>query len=130
MKRATFRDMQTMNKARGERRAQGNAQTHHPDLQAAKTIEGYRVQPLMPLHLGLFGAVCTEATFITYDEKRCVEAMVRLGLLERPYTLVLSIEQALEADIIERVEENEPGCRCEVCGGRNDDPAGIHGRRE
>ena len=122
MKKATFKDVQTLNRARA-------ARTHHPDLQATNEIEGYRVQPLMPLHCGLFGSVCTEAAFVIHDGKRCVEAMVRLGLLERPYTLVLSIQQALEADIIERVEENEAGCRCEVCGGRNDDPAGIHGRR-
>ena len=31
--------------------------------------------------------------------------------------------------IIERIEVNKAGCRCRLCGGRNDDPAGIHGRR-
>ena len=125
MKKATFKDVQTVNRARRERAAR----THHPDLQATKEIEGFRVQPLLPLHCGLFGATCVEATFVIHDGKRCVEAMVKLGLLESPYTLVLSIEQALEADIIERVDTNDKGCRCEVCGGRNDDPAGIHGRR-
>ena len=93
-----------------------------------KTIEGYRIQPMLPLHGGLFGAVCEDAEFKTYDGRVCVEALVRLGQIPGPYTLVLSIEQALEADIIERVATG--GCRCEVCGGRDDDPAGIHGRRK
>ena len=94
-----------------------------------KTIEGYRIQPMLPLHGGLFGAVCEAADFTEYDGKTCVEALVRLGLIPGAYTLVLTIEQALEADIIERVADDEKGCRCEVCGGRNDDPAGIHGTR-
>ena len=77
---------------------------HHPERQATKQIPGFRIQPMLPVHCGLFNARCVEADFVVYDGKRCVEASVKLGLLENPYTLVLSIEQALEADIIERVE--------------------------
>jgi len=67
-----------------------------------QTIDGYRIQPMLPLHCGLFGAACEEAHFTIYDDTPCVEAMVKLGLIEHAYTLVLSIDQALEADIIER----------------------------
>jgi hypothetical protein len=69
-----------------------------------KTIDGYRIQPMLPIQIGWFGAVCEEADFTTYpDTGPCVEALVRLGLLKNPYTLVLSITQALDADIIEKV---------------------------
>ena len=94
-----------------------------------KAVDGYQIQPMLPMQTGLFGAVCEDAEFKTYDGRVCVEALVRLGLIPGPYTLVLTIEQALEADIIERVVDDERGCRCEVCDGRNDDPAGIHGTR-
>ena len=68
-----------------------------------KTIDGYRVQPMLPISCGLFGAVCEEADFTTYpDTGPCVEALVRLGTIPKPYTLVLTIKQALDADIIER----------------------------
>jgi len=68
-----------------------------------KNVPGYRVQPLLPISISWFGAVCEEADFTVYDGRPCVEAMVRLGLIKGPYTLVLSYEQALEADIIEKV---------------------------
>ena len=70
-----------------------------------KTISGYRVQPMLPIRCGQFGAVCEEASFTKYDSSACVEASVRMGngMVKGPYTLVLTIEQALEADIIERV---------------------------
>ena len=73
------------------------------------TIDGYRIQPLMnPLHqlsLGLLGAACLHAEFKVYERTTCVEALVRMGngVIPTPYTVVLSIEQALDADIIERV---------------------------
>jgi len=73
-----------------------------------KTIDGYRIQPLMnelhQLSLGLLGAACINADFTVYDGTPCVEALVRMGngMVKSPYTLVLSIAQALEADIIER----------------------------
>ena len=68
-------------------------------------LDGYRIQPMLPVRCGLFGAVCEEADFTEYDGEPCVEALVRLGngMVKGPYTLVLSIDQALEADIIERV---------------------------
>ena len=101
-KKATFRDAQTVARARAERRArQATPQTvTRPRTQ---TIDGYRIQPLLPIHCGLFGAVCEQAEFTVYDDQPCVEAMVRLGTIKGPYTLVLTIAQALEADIIERV---------------------------
>ena len=68
-----------------------------------KQVPGYRIQPKLPISIGLFGAVCVEADFTHYgDVGPCVEASVRLGLIPGPYVLVLTYEQALEADIIER----------------------------
>ena len=93
-----------------------------------KTIFGYRIQPLLPITFYLGGTV-EDAVFTEHDGATCVEASVRIGLIKSPYTLVLSVAQALEADIVERVETEEPGCRCPVCNGRTDDPAKIHGRR-
>ena len=89
------------------------------------TIPGFRIQPMLPISLGLLGAVCEAATFTEYDGQRCVEAAIKIGngMVRGPYTVVLSLDQAINADIIERVE----GCTCEVCNGRDDDPAGIHG---
>ena len=56
-----------------------------------KTIDGYRVQPMLPLHIGFAGGVCVEADFTTYpDTGPCVEALVRLGLIPHPYTLVMT----------------------------------------
>jgi hypothetical protein len=58
---------------------------------------------MLPISINWFGAMCEEADFTVYDVRPCVEAMVRLGLIKNPYTLVLSYEQALAADIIEKV---------------------------
>lgn len=65
----------------------------------------FQIQRRLPISLGLLGAVCEEACFTEHDGTPCVEALVRLGngMVKGPYTLVLSFEQALEADIIERV---------------------------
>ena len=68
----------------------------------SKAIDGYRIQTMLPISFGLLGAVCVEAEFTEYDGKTCVEALVRIGQIESPYTVVLSIHQAVEADIIER----------------------------
>jgi hypothetical protein len=69
-----------------------------------KQVPGYRVQAKLPIACGLFGAVCVNADFTAYpDTGPCVEADVKLGLIPRPYCLVLTYEQALEADIIEKV---------------------------
>ena len=43
-----------------------------------KTIDGYRVQPLLPMSFPYFG-------------------------VKQPYTLVLTLQQAREADIIEAI---------------------------
>ena len=67
-----------------------------------KTIPGYQIQPLLPIMFYLDGTVI-EADFTEYDGKPCVEALVQIGLIKTPYTLVLSLRQAREADIIESV---------------------------
>lgn len=66
-----------------------------------KTIPSYRIQPMLPMTFYLGGTV-EEADFTVYDGVTCVEASVRIGLIKSPYTLLLTIQQALEADIIER----------------------------
>ena len=95
-----------------------------------KEIAGYRVQPMLPIGHPYFGIEVQEAEFRMYPSEPgrwYVEAMMKIGTLESPYTTVLSIEQALAADVIERIDDG--GCRCSVCNGRTDDPARIHGRR-
>ncbi len=68
-----------------------------------KEIPGYRVQPRLPIGLACLGGVCVEADFTEYTHLgTCVEALVKLGLIDSAYTLVLTLEQAVEADIIER----------------------------
>jgi len=67
-------------------------------------VPGYRVQPKLPISVVCFGGRCDKAEFTTYgDIGACVEAEVRLGLIKAPYMLVLTYEQALDADIIEKV---------------------------
>ncbi len=69
-----------------------------------KQIQGYRVQPLLPMQFPYFGMQILEADLTEYDGRPCVEVLATIGSLVRgPYTLVLSIEQALEADIIEKI---------------------------
>ena len=69
-----------------------------------KTIDGYRIQPLLPMHFPYLGGMVEAADFTTYpDTGACVEVLMRIGLIKGPYTFVLSIAQALEADIIERI---------------------------
>jgi hypothetical protein len=36
---------------------------------------------------------------------------------------------ALSTSVVTKHIRGAAPCRCEVCGGRDDDPAGIHGRR-
>ena len=66
-----------------------------------KTIPGYHIQPMLPITFYLDGTV-EDADFTKYDGVDCVEALVRIGLVKGAYTLVLTLKQALEADIIER----------------------------
>ena len=70
--------------------------------QRTKTIPGYQIQPMLPISFYLDGTV-EDAAFTTYDGTTCVEASVRIGLIKTPYTLVLSLRQAREADIIEAI---------------------------
>ena len=67
-----------------------------------KSIPGYRIQPMLPITFYLDGTV-VDADFTTHDGTPCVEAWVQIGLIKSPYTLVLTLKQAREADIIERV---------------------------
>lgn len=74
------------------------------ERQRTKQVPGYQIQPKLPVAIGLFGAVCVNADFTAYpDTGPCVEAEVKLGLIPGPYCLVLTYDQALEADIIEKV---------------------------
>ena len=66
-----------------------------------KTIPGYHIQPMLPISFYLDGTV-EDADFTEYDGVACVEASVRIGMIKTPYTLVLTLKQAREADIIER----------------------------
>jgi hypothetical protein len=68
-----------------------------------KEIPGYRIQPMLPIS-ARFEGKCDAAEFSTWDGKPCVTARVWLGLAKSPYILHLSIDQALEEDIIERTE--------------------------
>ena len=66
-------------------------------------IEGYRIQPMLPMSFPYFGATVIEADFHRYNDAGwCVDALVKIGIVKSPYTLVLTIDQAREADIIER----------------------------
>lgn len=67
-----------------------------------KTIDGYRIQPGLPMSFPYLGGVIESALFTRYDDADCVEVEMRIGLLKGPYCFWLSIQQALEADIIER----------------------------
>jgi len=64
-----------------------------------KTLDSYRVQPKLPTNVILDGQ-CEDADFTEYDGTPCVEALVKIGTIEAPYTLVLTIAQALEAGVI------------------------------
>ena len=69
-----------------------------------KAVPGYQIQHKLPISIGVLGAVCVDADFTAYgDTGPCVVAEVRLGILPATYTLMLSYDQALEADIIEKV---------------------------
>ncbi len=68
-----------------------------------KTIDGYRVQPKLPTNVILDGR-CEAVDFTVYDGQTCVEALVEIGLIKSPYTLVLSVEQAIEAGFIEQTD--------------------------
>lgn len=69
-----------------------------------KAIPGYRIQRGLPMSFPYFGGQIEDADFTSYPNvETCVEVSIRMGLIESPYTLILSIKQALAADIIERV---------------------------
>ncbi len=68
-----------------------------------REIPGYWIQVRLPIQIGWFGARCDDAWFSKWEGHTCVEAQVWMGLAKSPYMLHLTLEQALEADIIERV---------------------------
>ena len=69
-----------------------------------KTIPGYRIQPMLPISVTFAGGQCIDAFFSNWEGQPCVETYVWFGLAKSPYLLHLTIDQALEADIIERSE--------------------------
>ena len=58
----------------------------------------------MPISYPFFDAVILEADCTVYDGKPCVEALVRIGIVKQPYTLVLSLAQVRDTDIVEVVK--------------------------
>jgi hypothetical protein len=69
---------------------------------AVKAIPGYRVQPRMPIGFPYFGATILDAGFVQHPNRTwCVEVKAKIGLNKTPYFLILSIEQARAADIVE-----------------------------
>ena len=67
------------------------------------TRHGYRIQRMLPVHVGWFDAVCEAAEFTTYEGRAAVKATLRMGMNKGPITLYLTHQQAREADIIERI---------------------------
>jgi hypothetical protein len=67
-----------------------------------KTIPGFQIQPMLPIMFYLGGTV-EDAVFTEFDGTTCVETSVRIGLIKSPYTFALTLDQAREADVIERV---------------------------
>jgi hypothetical protein len=72
-------------------------------MTTATTRDGYRIQRMLPVHIGWFDATCEAAEFTIYEGKQAVKASVRMGLTKEPYTIYLTHRQAHEADIIERI---------------------------
>jgi hypothetical protein len=69
---------------------------------SVKSIAAYRVQPRLPLHHPYFGMEILDAGFVQHPNGVwCVEVKAKIGLNETPYFLIISIEQARAADIIE-----------------------------
>ena len=69
-----------------------------------KTIPGYQVQPRLPMSFPYFGGSIENADFTTFGNTGpVVEVSIRMGLIDTAYTLILSLAQAREADIIETV---------------------------
>ena len=67
-----------------------------------KAIPGYRVQPRFPLGHPYFGMEILNAGFVQHPNGTwAVEVKAVIGLNETPYFLILSIEQARAADVIE-----------------------------
>jgi hypothetical protein len=65
-----------------------------------------RIQPMLPLGHPYFGMTILAAEFRRYPSDPStwlVEVEATIGTVKQPYTLVLSVPQALDADIIERV---------------------------
>ena len=69
---------------------------------SVKSIPGYRVQPRMPLSQPYFGMEILNAGFVQHPNGVwAVEVKAVIGLNTEPYYLILSIEQARAADIVE-----------------------------
>lgn len=71
-----------------------------------QTIEGYRIQPMLPICMPYLGMEILEAEFRRYPSEPdtwYVEALAKIGTVLNPYTIVLSVAQALGADVVERI---------------------------
>ena len=69
---------------------------------STKEMPGYRVQPWGGVSCRMLSLSVEEVYFSTWEGNPCVEAVVWMGLAKSPYLLHLTIDQALEADIIQR----------------------------
>ena len=74
----------------------------HPGAQPGKLC----IQRALPMGFPYFGMQILDAEFRRYESEPdawCVEVSATIGTIKQPYTLVLSVPQALEADVVERV---------------------------
>src|SRR5262249_9159497 len=120
MKKATFNDAKTLSKIRRERRAASTTQTANDTRANAKA----KIQRALRL--------LDEATRLLGDGDDLERhlAGTTSGMVETAGDAKEGTFRVWEAKSkLERALQEPNGCRCEVCGGRNDDPAGIHGRR-
>lgn len=65
-----------------------------------------RIQPGLPMGFPYFGMTILNAAFRRYDsepDRWYVEVEATIGTVKSPYVLVLTVPQALAADIVETV---------------------------
>src|SRR5262249_55777210 len=120
MKKATFNDVRTLSKIRRERHAATTTRTADEIKGNART----RIRRALRL--------LDEATRLLGDGDDLERHLAGTtgGVVETAGDAKEGTFRVWEAKSkLERALQEPNGCRCEVCGGRNDDPAGIQGRR-
>ena len=120
MKKATFNDVRTLSKIRRERHVATTTRTADEIKGNART----RIRRALRL--------LDEATRLLGDGDDLERhlAGTTSGMVETAGDAKEGTFRVWEAKSkLERALQEPSGCRCEVCGGRNDNPAGIHGRR-